>query len=280
MNHPGANPSIILSFSALDPSGCGGIQADIETAFSLGCHCAPIVTTMCAEGSQSNVETFATHETILIEQARSILDEMDVSAIKLGFLGSTVNVEAIHSILVDYPEINVVAHPALCLYDPENIDQQNFIDAYSSLILPLTSIAILSLHEAREIAMESDNIRATAQSIVNKGCDHLLITGTGKHTQQFQNSFFSAKGLVNQYSWEQEAPTCHGSSSTLAMSTASYIAHGFGPQQAIDNAQNFTWQAMRASRELGFGKRTPRRLYWADQTIGEPDRLPAKKHTH
>ncbi len=280
MNHPGANPSIILTFSALDPSGCGGIQADIETAVSLGCHCAPIVTTMCAEGFQSNVESFATHETILIEQARSILEEMEVSSVKLGFLGSTANMEAIHSILVDYPELQVTAHPAFCLYDPENIDQQNLIDAYTSLILPLTNITIFSLHEARELALESDNVNATAQSIINKGCDYLLITGTGKRTQQFQNSLYDTKGLIGNYSWQEESPTCHGSSSTLAMSTASYIAHGLTPQQAIDNAQNFTWQAMRASRELGFGKRTPHRLYWADKNISTPDRLPAKKHTH
>ena len=57
-------------------------------------------------------------------------------------------------------------------------------------------------------------------------------------------------------------------------------AHGISTQQAIDNAQNFTWQSMRASRELGFGRLTPHRLYWADKNIPAPDSLPAGKPTH
>ena len=169
MNTQSANPSVILTFSTLDPSGCGGIQADIETATSLGCHCAPIVSAMCAEGFQPGVETFATDETIIIEQARSILEEMDVRAIKLGFLGSTANIEAVHSILTDYPDIPLTAHPALCLFDPENIDQEDYIEAYSSLVLPLTNIAIFSLYEARQIAEEADTISATAHSLVTAG---------------------------------------------------------------------------------------------------------------
>ena len=275
-----ANPPVILTFSALDPSGCGGIQADIETASSLGCHCAPIVTGMCAEGFQPKVETFATDETIVIEQARSILEEMDVRAIKLGFLSSTAIAEAVHSIISDYEELPVINHPALCLYDPENPDQQNFIEAYTTLILPATDTAIFSLYEAREIAMESDNISSAAHFLINQGCGNVLITGTGKETQQFQNSLFNENGLVKNYVWEQEPPTCHGSSSTLTMSSACYIAHGFDYKQATDNAQNFTWQAMRASRELGFQRLTPHRFYWADKNISAPDSLPAGKHTH
>lgn len=271
---------IILTFSALDPSGCGGIQADIETAASLGAHCAPVVTALCAEGSEPGVETFAIDETIIIEQARSILEEMNVCAIKVGFLGSTANIEAVHSILQDYPNIPHVAHPALCLFDPENIDQGDFIEAYSSLILPQTNLAICSLFEAKEISMEADNTRSYAQAIINKGCEFLLITGTGTKTQQFQNTLYNTQGRVKDYSWEEEPPTCHGSSTTLTMSAATHMAHGFNAIQSIDNAQNFTWQAMRASRELGFRRRTPHRLYWADKNIEAPDTLPAGNHTH
>ena len=276
----GANPSVILTFSVLDPSGCGGIQADIETASSIGCHCAPVVTSMCAEGYQENVETFATDETIIIEQARSVLEQMDVRAVKLGFLGSTVNIEAVHSILTDYPNIPVATHPALCLHDQENIDHQDFIDAYSALILPISSVAIFSLYEAREIATESDSLNSTAHSLISRGCESVLITGTGKQTQQFQNSLFGQHGLIKNYLWEQEPPTCHGSSSTLTMAAATYMAHGADNKQAVENALNFTWQTVRASRELGFRRRTPHRFYWADKNIPAPDTLPAGNQTH
>ena len=275
-----ANPPVILTFSVLDPSGCGGIQADIETAASLGCHCAPIVTSVCAEGFQPGIETFSTDATIIIEQARSVLESMDVKAVKIGFLGSTSNAEAIHSILVDYDHLPVVSHPALCLLDSDNDDHEQLTEAYTQLIIPVSTVTNFSLFEARTIAQESDTIDTTAHTILSNDCELTFITGTGRETQAFQNSLYNQKGLVKHFHWEQEPPTCHGSSSTLAMSTATYMAHGFDGIQAIEHAQNYTWQTMRASRELGFSRRTPHRFYWADKNIEADKSLPAKKQVH
>ncbi len=278
-----ANPPVILAFSTLDPSGCGGIQADIETAASIGCHCAPIATAICTEGSTQETETLAVDSTIIIEQARSVLEGMDVKAIKIGFLGSTANAEAIHSILRDYSHIPVVAHPVLCLWNDEATEQADLPSAFSNLILPLTSIANFSLYEARKITQESDTIEATAHALISSGSHFVFITGTGKERKEFQNSLFGNKGLIKHYYWEQEAPTCHGANSTLAMSTAAYLAHGGDEVQAIEQAQNFTWQAIRMSRQLGFGQRTPYRFFWADHNTESSSmadssaEMPAKK---
>ncbi|VUD40341.1 Hydroxymethylpyrimidine/phosphomethylpyrimidine kinase [Thalassocella blandensis] len=267
MNTGHANPPIILSFSSLDPSGCGGIQADIETAASLGCHCAPVITSLCSQGCTSEGETFAVESTILIEQARSILENMNVQAIKLGFVGSQTNTEAIHSILLDYPEIPVVAHPALYLMDDSNEEHLDLIDAFNALILPLATVSCLSLYEAREIAQESDTIDTTGHALASRGCEFSLITGTGKVTQAFQNSLYSQKGLINHYSWQQEPPTTDGAASTLSMSIASYIAHGLDGKRAIEQAQDFTWRTLLASRDMGFDQRTPHRFFWADKNL-------------
>ncbi len=275
-----SNPPIILSFAALDPSGIGGIQADIETAASLGCHCAPIITAMCTEGSTQNTDTLAVDAPLIIEQARSVLEGMNVSAIKIGFLGSTANAEAIHTILQDYSDIPVVSHPALCLWNDENIEQTDLPEAYAALILPSSTIANFSLYEAREVAREADTLEATANALISSGAEFAFITGTGKEHQQFRNSLFNEKGLVNHYSWEQESPTGHGSNSTLATCTAAYLAHGSEYIQAVEQAQNFTWQTIRASRDLGFSRRTPHRFFWADKNIDSPESLPSNKNTH
>ncbi|MFL0810569.1 MAG: hydroxymethylpyrimidine/phosphomethylpyrimidine kinase [Agarilytica sp.] len=280
MSQPNANPPIVLSFSVLDPSGAGGIQASIETAASLGCHSAPVITAMCATGAAPNTETLATAPTLVIEQARSILDEMDVAAINVGFVGSLANAEAIHSILNDYDHIPAVSHPALCFLDEANAEHNDLIDAYNNLILPLSHIASFSLFEARKISHESDTVDTTAHVIVSSGCENIVITGTGKHTKAFQNSVFNTKGLVKNFYWEQEPANCHGSSSTLSMAMASYLAHGFEPAQAIEQAQNFTWQAMCASRDMGFGRRSPHRFYWADKNIKNSSNKPPSSTSH
>ena len=261
-----ANPPVVLSISALDPSGAGGIQADIETAASVGSHCSPIISALCTEALTSRTSVVAVDSTILIEQARSVLEALDVRAIKIGFLGSVSNIEAVHSILTDFEHIPCVVQPALFLVNDENPKQLDIPEALASLILPLTNVSCMSLFEARSFEEQSDTIDATAQNILSLGCEHVLITGTGKDHQQFQNSYYSTSKAEHE-PWMEEAPSSHGGSSTLTMSIASYMAHGFAAPQAVRQGLHFTLQAMRASREMGLADRIPHRFFWADKNI-------------
>ncbi|WP_018414946.1 bifunctional hydroxymethylpyrimidine kinase/phosphomethylpyrimidine kinase [Teredinibacter turnerae] len=280
MESTGNNPPIILTFAALDPSGTGGLQADIETAASLGCHCAPVATTLVAEGVNSNAESHAVSSTLLISQARSVLENMNVATIKLGFLGSVANVEAVHTILRDYASIPVVAHPTLYIWDKMDEQQSGLADALFTLIFPLVKVGIFSVYEARVVSRQSDTIATTAQAIAGTGCEYTLITGTGEAQPNFRNSSYSQKGLVEHYNWEQEPPTCHGTSTTLTMSTAAYLAHSGDPLVAIQQAQNFTWQTIRAARPLGYATHTPHRFFWADKNIESCDKIPTKTKNH
>lgn len=274
------NPPVVLSFSAFDPSGCGGIQADIETSVSLGCHCTPLATSLCTSASANPAETVAVESTLLIEQARSILEDMSVKAIKLGFLGSIGNVEAVHSILHDYPDIPVTLHPALNLWDSSNAEQADLPQALSAMLLPLTDVAIFPHDEALIIAPEADNIEARAQAILTTGCDTLLITGSKPRQGIVRNSCFDTKGLIKHYQWGQVPPSCHGSSSTLSTAISAYLAHGCNPCSAIEQGQNYTWQCLANSRQISFSKRTPNRLFWADHDHQVCQDLPAGKSTH
>lgn len=279
MSFSTANPPVVLSFSVLDPSGSGGLQACIETAASLGCHCAPILTAACTSGAGPDADIAPTAPGIVIEQARSILENMDVAAISVGFIGSRQTAEAIHSILSDWPGMPVVSNPGLCFLNDDD-ERSELIDAYSNLILSQSTVASLSLFEAREITHETDTLETTAHSIISSGCDTAIITGTGQQNQAFQNSVFNAKGLVKHLQWEQEPINCYSASATLSTALACYLAHGFIQAQAIDQAQNYTWQAMRASRELGFGRRTPHRFFWADKNIEVVQTSPSASRTH
>lgn len=273
-------PPVVLSFSALDPSGCGGLQADIETCASLGCHCAPIATSLCTTGVTETAESIAVDSTLLIEQARSVLEDMAVKAIKVGFAGSVRNVEAIHSIIQDYPQIPLIIHPAFCLWDENNSEQADLPSAIASLLLPLTHVAVITLYEAHILAKESDTIDATAQAITSSGCQHLLLHQTVSKDKPFQVSFYDSKGLIKQYEWNQSPPVCHGSSSTLTAAIAALKAHDSPVQTAVDQAQNYAWQTLAAARQLGFGKPTPYRLFWADKNIDQPGSMPAGNLTH
>jgi hydroxymethylpyrimidine/phosphomethylpyrimidine kinase len=281
------SPPVILAFGAMDPSGSGGIQADIETAASLGCHCAPVATALCTSvGPDPETATIAIDHTLVIEQARSVLEDMAVSAIKIGFTGSVANVEAIHSILRDYPHIPVALHPSLALWDREDADQSGLLAALAELLLPLATTIHLDMSEIRELAPEADTLDASAQAILSRGCEYLLVCGTGRagegtgEKERFQNSLYETQGLVRQYQWEHTVANNHSTASTLTSSVAAYLGHNSHPVAAIEQGQNFTWQALVAARQLGSGAPTPYRFFWADAEATAPGEPPADKSTH
>lgn len=266
-----SSPPVVLCFSALDPSGRAGIQADIETIASLGGHCAPIVTATCTTGVAETAECVATDPTLLIEQARCILEDMPVKAIKIGFPGSVEITEAIHSILQDYPNIPVVLHPAFCLWDKNEPDQSGLPAAIAALLLPVTEVTLASIEDAFTLVNEGDTIDATAQALISHGCDHLLLNLNNIQKRQFQSALYNQKGLIKKYTWETPIPECHGASSTLASAFAVFRAHECPVNTAAEQAQDFTRQSMVHSRHLGFGPPTPHRLFWADKNSTESE---------
>ena len=93
-----ATPSV-MCVAELDPTGGGGIAADIETLGSLACHCTPIITAIAIQDTQDVKDSAVVDSVLLIEQMRAVLEDIDVSAIKLHQLACTSHIEDIHTVL-------------------------------------------------------------------------------------------------------------------------------------------------------------------------------------
>ncbi|ROR98800.1 hydroxymethylpyrimidine/phosphomethylpyrimidine kinase [Sinobacterium caligoides] len=255
------DPPVVLSFSHLDPCGASGIQADIETLSSLGVHCAPICTSLSAQDTLSIHHSTPMAATLIIEQARAILEDMPVKAFKLGWLGNSNNIEAIHTILTDYPHIPVVFDPCLKLGEPED---DHFIQAIQALLLPQCDIVILNTVEAHLLAPEADNLRACASEIHSYDCEHSLITGCQNTANKIASHLYDVHGLLKQYQQQRiKKPFC-GAGSTLSASITAYLSHDFSLLEAVQQAHKYTWESLNHGRRIGMGQLLPNRLYWAE----------------
>lgn len=273
-------PPVVLAFSALDPTGCGGLQADIETAASLGCHLAPIATALLSTAGSEPGEVLPINAPFLIEQARAVLEDMPVAAIKIGYVGSRANAEAIHTILRDYPQLPVILQPAFCIWDRDDPATLDLPQVLAALLLPVVELAILSTEEAEAMAGGPGARHELAAALLNQGAAQLLISDSVPLERRGVTTLFDRKGAQQDYTWSEGTPICLGACSILATAVASYRAHGAPLQAALEQAQNFTGQAMAAARQLGFGKPTPHRLFWADGSVPQNAALPAGNLSH
>ncbi len=253
----------VLVFAGNDPSGGAGISADIEAIVSMGGHVLPVITALTVQDTQ-NVKRFEPVETgLLIEQARSVLEDIPVSAFKIGMLGSVEIVEAVHSILVDYPDCPVVLDPVLRAGGGTDLADEELIDAMIELLFPLTTVLTPNSQEARRLAHEADTLDACAHELLDMGCEYVLITGTHENTPHVINSLYTNHRLLENFSWERLPEVYHGSGCTLSSAIAGLLAHGLDPFTAVHEAQEYVWETLNHGYRLGMGQFLPNRLFWA-----------------
>lgn len=269
------SPPVVLTFAASDPSGGAGIQADLMTISSMGCHSLSVITALTVQ------DTFGIDGIMVIDsewvedQARALLEDMSVDAFKIGLLGSVDNIEAIAGILSDYPDIPLVFDPVLASGRGDELTDEDMISAMQELLLPQTFILTPNSLEARRLAetdseddgknllLDVSSLGECARRLTAFGCRYVLLTGTHENTPQVVNAFYDADGLMQSDNWERLPGSYHGSGCTLASAVAAGLAHGLSASDAVREAQDYTWRALAAGFRPGMGQIIPDRFFWA-----------------
>jgi len=257
------NIPVVMVFSGLDPTGGAGLQADIEAIASMGCHTAPLATALTVQDSCNVSQVSPVDGLFLVEQARAVLEDMPVQAFKIGLLGSVEAVEAIHGVLVDYPDIPLVLDPILAAGGGRELAGDEVVEAIRSLLLPETTVLTPNGEEARALAPGADTLDACAQELMSQGCEFVLVTGTHEQTPEVENRLFANRRCLETYTWERLPHSYHGSGCTLAAAIAGLLAQGLEPMTAIHEAQEYTWETLQQGFRLGMCQSTPNRLFWA-----------------
>ncbi len=264
-------PPVVLVFAGSDPTGGAGIAADILTLASLGCHPAPVVTAVTAQDT-ADVKQFTPVDTgLVIAQARAILEDMPVAAIKTGMLGNPEILAAVATIAGQYAQLPLVVDPVLASAAGNPLAEGPMEDALRSLLVPRATLITPNTLEARALAPGADTVDACAQELLDLGSGYVLVTGTHENTPEVSHRLYTDRRLVETFSVERLPAQYHGSGCTLAAACAAALAHGIGLPEGINRALNYTWQSLRHGYRLGMGQHLPNRLYWTDaSTIAPP----------
>lgn len=266
-------PPTVLTFAATDPSGGAGLQADVMTLASIGCHPLSVVTALTVQDTLGVDNVMVFDSEWVNEQARAILEDIHVSAFKLGMLGNVENIAVIAEIMADYPDTPLLIDPILASGRGDELANDEMQSAMIELLFPQATLITPNSLEARRLAfaeesedddeLENTSLDESAERLLSMGCEYVLITGTHERSSEVVNTFYGEQGLIKAYSWERLPGSYHGSGCTLTSAIAACIAHGLTMEEAIAEAQEYTWQTLKAGFRPGMGQYIPDRMFWA-----------------
>lgn len=241
---------VVLCFSGLDPSGGAGLQADIEAIGQSGSHAAIACTAVTIQSSQQVFGFDACAASLVKAQATAVLDDLPVSAIKSGMLGTTDNIAILTSLFADQIIDNntpFVLDPVLVANSGGSLgDEKTLVSAFKKL-LPYATLVTPNTHELRALSGEQD-LHAGAQKLCAQGAHAVLV----KTSHDFDN------GDIEQYLYIQGEMVhkstllrldgeFHGSGCSLASFIAGRLAMGDALTDAVQAADSWITQTLQAA---------------------------------
>jgi hydroxymethylpyrimidine/phosphomethylpyrimidine kinase len=262
-----ATPPAVMTFAASDPTSGAGLQADVLTLASMGCHPLSVLTAITVQDTAGVDSFYAIDPDWVADQARCILEDIPVAAFKMGVLGSTEIVTLVAEVVSDYPDIPLVLDPVLASGRGDEFASDDMVIAIRELLIPQSTVVTPNIPELRRLAEDDEgdmSLADCAQALLDSGCEYVLVTGThDSTTADVVNTLYHRGGVLRADTWQRLPGSFHGSGCTLASALAANLARGLDIADAVYEAQDYTWQALSKAYRPGMGQHIPDRLFWA-----------------
>ena len=263
-----AQAPCVMVFNANDPSGAGGLAADLMAIASVGAHGLSVVTGAYSRDTNAVVDHFAFDDEAVTEQARTILEDVQVQVFKVGFVGTPENLSAIAALASDYSDVPLVAYmPDLSWWQEDQIEL--YLDACNELLLPQTTVLVgnhstLSRWLLPDWSSErSPSARDIARAANEFGVAYTLVTGIPLPEQFIDNVLASPTSVLCNSKVERFEAVFSGAGDTLSAALAALIASESELTEAVTEALGYLDRCLENGFRPGMGQVIPDRLFWA-----------------
>jgi len=263
-----STPPTVLLFGPFDPSGADGLPADAVSCAQLGCHAASVLTAVTVQDTATieAVETAAPEQ--IDEQARYLLEDIPVKAIKVGAVYTEEAASAIAQIAVDYSHLPLVLHLGHRGMTPRDAaDQEDADDVLAAtfeLLLPQADVVVVEYERlARWVAdgmLDASGTYGPLHALHQFGVDWVL--GVGNPARPGQRNYLLVNSENATFSWPWRAPPARQSDTggALATALAAYLAQDFPFPIAIESAISYADAALAQAFQPGMGLRVANRM--------------------
>ncbi|MCM1164310.1 MAG: bifunctional hydroxymethylpyrimidine kinase/phosphomethylpyrimidine kinase [Muribaculaceae bacterium] len=245
----------VLSIAGSDSSGGAGIQADIKTISALGCYAMTAITGLTAQNTTGVTAIEPTSPSMVAAQIDAVYADIPPMAVKTGMLTDLPAATAVAERLEHYRPSNLVVDPVMVSTSGSMLLQPDAIEVIRTRIFPLALIITPNQAEARALTGYED-AESQARILLQMGPKAVLIKGGDTADTDFKTDLLYISGQKPKELRADaiDTPNTHGTGCTLSSAIASYLAMGYGIEDAVRAAKLYISRALEAGAFVTTGR--------------------------
>lgn len=260
--------AVALTVAGSDPSGGAGIQADLKTFSALGAYGTAVLTALTAQNTRGVTGVHPVPAAFVAEQLRTLLDDVEVHATKLGMLGTADVVAAVAEVLAERRPGPVVCDPVMVATSGDRLIDDAAVAALRARLLPLADLVTPNVPEAAVLldapaATGIDELTEQAVALLELGPGAALVKGGHLGGADSVDVLATAAGVTVTRRPRITTTATHGTGCTLSSAIAALVARsraGGAPaggdvawEPAVEAARDYLQAALAGGRGLGIG---------------------------
>lgn len=244
---------VALSIAGSDSSGGAGIQADLKTFEAFGVFGTSVLTVLTAQNTAGVRDIQEVSPDFVKNQIEAVLEDFDVSAIKIGMLYSKEIIEVVKAIIKDL-SIPIVLDPVFISKAGSPLLKEDAVEAMKTLFEDALVITP-NQYEAKALFDYDFNDVSTYEKLMEAPTAVLV----KNHVQEIEGDTVSSDQLF--YAHERQTfqtpylqtTNLHGTGCSYSSAIAANLALGHSLETSIQNAKDFINAALLEAPSIGSG---------------------------
>ncbi|WP_421904617.1 bifunctional hydroxymethylpyrimidine kinase/phosphomethylpyrimidine kinase [Mameliella sp.] len=248
----------LLIVAGSDSGGGAGIQADLKAASALGVYGATAITAVTAQNTVGVQSVATLAPEMVAAQIRSVLDDIDIDAVKIGMLGTVDVIEAVAQALQGFAG-PVVLDPVMVAKSGDALLDASAVAALRDHLLPRATMLTPNLPEAARLlehdpATNSERVEAQGAALRALGPASVLMKGGHAEGETCRDLLVTEAGVTAFETPRLTTRNTHGTGCSLSSAIAAEMAKGAAPEAAVRRAHGWLHGAIAAADRLDVGR--------------------------
>jgi hydroxymethylpyrimidine/phosphomethylpyrimidine kinase len=251
-------PPVALAIAGSDSCGGAGIQADLTTFAAHGVHGACAVTAVTVQDTTGVHAIHPVPPDVVAAQARAVLADLPVAAVKTGMLGDAGTVAAVAELAATGRLPQLVVDPVLVATSGDRLTTEAAATAITRDLLPHAVLATPNGEEAAALlgvsmATSVQEQKEQAVALLATGVRAVVVTG-GRDSADRVDVFAHDGAITELRARSIATANDHGTGCTFAAAAAAALSHGAALPHAVAAAHLFVRAALTDSARWRLGR--------------------------